>query len=143
MYTYTRSGLGAAPKISKDEAKRAVQSIYLELLLRDPWNPYDAGAEGYANCLVEGWCNTDFVRTEVIKSGEYRDKELARAQKVYAAAPGGALPSGGSSLVPSLPSSGGYYPPMDAGGITSMTIAGIPVLYLAGGLVLLMLLKKR
>jgi len=140
MYTYTRSGLGAAPKISKDEAKRAVANIYLELLLRDPWNPYDAGAEGYVNCLVEGWCNTDFVRTEVIKSGEYRDKELARAQKVYATAPSGAFPSGGSSLVPS---SGGYYPPMDAGGITSMTVAGIPIVYIAGGLVLLMLLKKR
>jgi len=142
MYTYARSGLGAAPKVSKDEAKRAVANIYLELLLRDPWNPYDAGAEGYVNCLVEGWCNTDFVRTEVIKSGEYRDKELARAQKVYAAAPGGALPSGGSSFVPS---SGDYspYAPMGGGGIMSMEVGGIPIVYLAGGLVLLMLLKKR
>jgi hypothetical protein len=139
MYTY-RTGLGAAPKVSRDEAKRAVQSIYLELLLRDPWSPYDAGAEGYVNCLVEGWCNTDFVRTEVIKAPEYRDKELARAQQVYAPTSAAA-----SSYVPgaSSPSSGGYYPPMDAGGITSMSIAGIPVLYLAGGLVLLMLLKKR
>jgi len=142
MYSYGRTGLGAAPKVSRDEAKRVVQSIYLELLLRDPWSPYDAGAEGYVNCLVEGWCNPDFVRTEVIKAPEYRDKELARAQKVYAP-PGGAIP--GSSLVPS--SSFGArapdYAPMDGGGITSMTVAGIPVLYLAGGLVLLMMLKKR
>jgi hypothetical protein len=142
MYTHG-PGLGAAPKVSRDEAKRAVQNIYLELLLRDPWSPYDAGAEGYVNCLVEGWCNTDFVRTEVIKSPEYRDKELARAQQVY-----GAAPAAGSSLVPSpgAPSYGSpsYGSPMAMdGGITSMSIAGIPVVYLAGGLVLLMLLKKR
>lgn len=147
MYTYTSglSGLGKAAKISKDEAKRAVQSVYLELLLRDPWNPYDAGAEGYVNCLTEGWCDVDFVRTELIKSAEYRDKELARATKVYAAAaaPGGAIP--GSSLVPSSGSSFGApgYAPVDGGGIMSMTVAGIPIVYLAGGLVLFMMLKKR
>lgn len=147
MYTYT-SGLGASPADSRpavsgkataratEEAKRTVQNIYLELLLRDPWNKatYDAGAEGYVNCLVDGWCDTDFVRTEVIKSPEYADKEMARAQRVYA--PGGAVPS-------SAP--GGYssFAPMDWGGIMSMSVAGIPIVYLAGGLVLLMMLKKK
>lgn len=131
MYAYA-SGLGKAPKVSQEEAKRAVQAIYLELFLRDPWNPYDAGAEGYVKCLTEGWCTTDYVRTEALNSPEYRDKELQRAQKVYGTAPGGALPSSGAP----------GYAPMD-GGITSMTIAGIPIVYLAGGVVLLMLLKKR
>jgi hypothetical protein len=141
MYSYGKpSGLGAKG-VSKDEAKRAVQNIYLELLLRDPWGtPYDQGAEGYVNCLTEGWCNTDFVRTEVIKSSEYKDKELARAQSVYGT--GGTASSaaaGGSSAA--MPYDASSYAPI--GGITSMTVAGIPVVYLAGGVVLLMLLKKR
>lgn len=140
MYTFTRAGLGAAPKVSRDEAKRVVQNVYLELLLRDPWSPYDAGAEGYVNCLTGGWCNPDFVRTEVIKAPEYRDKELARAQKVYGAAPGGAVP--GSSFAPSSGDSSPYAP-MGGGGIMSMEVGGIPIVYLAGGLALLMMLKKR
>lgn len=150
MYVYGRAtglsgGLGASKGVSKDQAKKAVQSIYLELLLRDPWNPYDAGAEGYVNCLIEGWCSTDFVRQELIKSSEYRDKELQRAQAVYG--PGG---SASSALVPgsvaaSMPygasSQAGYAPA--GGGILSMTIGGIPVVFLAGGALLLSLLKKR
>jgi len=132
MYYY---GLGKAPKVSKEEAKRAVQSIYQELLLRDPWNPYDAGAEGYVNCLVGGWCETDFVRTEVIKSAEYKDKELARAQAVYGApTQSGMVTTSGLPLLPGTSM---------GGGIMDMSIAGIPLPYLAGGLVLLMLLKKR
>lgn len=130
MYSYARapglSGLGAKG-VSKDVAKTAVQNIYLELLLRDPWNPYDAGAEGFVNCLVEGWCSTDFVRQEVIKSPEYADKELARAQAVYGA--------GGTASSAAMP-----YSPL--GGIMSMTVAGIPVVYLAGGLLLLSLLRR-
>ncbi len=128
-------GLGAAPRISQKEAKRAVQTVYLELLLRDPWSPHDEGAMGYVNCLVEGWCDVDFVRTELIRSQEYKDKELARAQRVY-----GALTESGmvtTSGLPALPSS-----PM-GGGILGMSVGGIPLPYLAGGLVLLMLLKKR
>ena len=133
MYTYT-SGLGKTPAVSQEEAKRAVQAIYQELFLRDPWNPYDAGAEGYVKCLTEGWCTTDFVRTEALKSDEYRDKELQRAQKVYGTAPGGALPSSGAPGYAAAPSDGGIF---------GMTVAGIPIVYLAGGVVLLMLLKKR
>lgn len=127
-------GLGKKAAVSKDEAKRTVQAIYQELLLRDPWNPYDAGAEGYVNCLVEGWCTPDFVRTEVIKAPEYAEKELQRAQAVYASgAPAGASPS-----------SGGYAPAMSsfAGGIPS-SIGGIPIVALVGGLALLMLLKGK
>lgn len=124
MYTYAR-GLGAAPKIPRDEAKRVVQAIYVELLLRDPWDPYDSGAEGYVNCFVEGRCTTDSVRIEIIKSREFRDKELQRMQNAYATPPAS----------PGAPSP-------DAG-VMALTVGGIPVVYLAGALVVLVMLLKR
>jgi hypothetical protein len=131
-------GLGAEPTVSREEAKRAVRSIYLELLLRDPWDPYDAAAEGYVNCLTgTPWrCDIDFVRTEVIASPEYKDKELARARAVY-----GAPVQSGVVTTSGLPPLPGAAPA--GGGIMEMSIGGIPLPYLAGGLVLLMLLKRR
>lgn len=122
------------PKVTKEQAKTAVQQIYLELLERDPWNPYDAGAEGYVNCLVEGWCNTDFVRTEVLKAPEYRDVQMRKAAKAYGPAESGAVTTSGLPLVPGAPS---------FQSLTSMTVAGIPVVYIVGGIVLLSLLKRR
>lgn len=122
-----------APKVTEEDAKSAVRQIYLELLEREP----DAGAQGYIDCLYKGaqhdpsrgWCDVDFIRTELLKSQEYRDLQARKAAAVYGApapaagfAPGGALPTGE--------------------GISTMTIAGIPIVYLAGGLALLMLLRR-
>lgn len=132
------------PKVTREEAKRAVQAIYLELLSRDPWDPYDAGAEGYVNCLVEGWCDVDFVRTEVLKAPEYRDVEMRRAAQVYGLAPGASagispVPTVGGGLAPSLAPVGGPLAP--AGGIPS-EVFGIPIVYLIGGVALLMLMRR-
>jgi hypothetical protein len=137
-------GLGKGPKVSEEEARRVVQSIYQELLLRDPWAPgsvgpagkggkpgYDTVALSYVNCLVDRWCDVDFVRTEVIQSAEYKEKDLARARAVY----GGAPPKPGAGTTSPGAAS--------VGGLLETTIGGIPLPYLAGGLVLLMLLKKR
>jgi len=132
------------PKVMREAAKSAVAQIYLELLGRDPWNPYDAGAEGFVNCLVEGWCETDFVRTEVLKSSEYRDVEMRRAAQAYGALPaGGALvPAGGVPAAALAPgSAAGGLAPFSGGGIPS-TIAGIPLVWLIGGVALLMLLRR-
>lgn len=120
------------PKVTKEDAKNAVEQIYLELLERDPWNPYDQGAEGYVNCLVEGWCNTDFVRTEVLKAPEYRDVQARKAAKVYGTTP--PVPMSGAPGAP---------PPSAFGDLIPPTIGGIPTAYVAGGLVLLMLLKRK
>jgi hypothetical protein len=138
-------GLGKGPKVSEEEARRVVQTIYQELLLRDPWAPGSVGPGGkggkpgydtdtvalsYVNCLVDRWCDVDFVRAEVIQSAEYKDKELARARAVY----GGPAQSGAGTTSPGAAS---------GGGLLETTIGGIPLPYLAGGLVLLMLLKRR
>jgi len=131
-------GKGAAADLRRrgqeEEAKRVVRSIFLEFLLRDPFaeGPEQTkGAMGYVNCLVEGWCDADFVRTEILGSQEYKDKELARARAVY----GGAPPKPGAGTTSPGAAS--------VGGLLETTIGGIPLPYLAGGLVLLMLLKKR
>lgn len=108
------------PKVTEADAKNAVQQVYLELFGRDPWSPYDRGAEGYVKCLVEGWCDIDFVRTELLKSQEYRDVQTRKAQAVFAPAATGAP-------VLSLP--GG----LDVGGI-------LP--YALGGILLFSLLKR-
>jgi hypothetical protein len=142
MYAYT-SGLGASVAETKarlsaevraraaEQAKRTVQTLFLELLLRDPFAQgpeQTAGAMGYVNCLAEGSCDVDFVRSELIRSAEYKDKELARARAVYG---GPAKPGAGTTS------------PASVGGLLETTIGGIPLPYLAGGLVLLMLLKRR
>jgi hypothetical protein len=137
-------GLGKGPKVSEEEARRVVQTIYQELLLRDPWAPgsspggkggkpgYDTVALSYVNCLVDRWCDVDFVRAEVIQSAEYKEKDLARARAVY----GGPAQSGAGTTSPATS-------PASVGGLMDTTIGGIPLPYLAGGLVLLMFLKKR
>lgn len=124
-------------KISDADAKSAVQQVYLELLERDPWNPNDPGAMGYVNCLLEGWCDVDFIRTEVLKSKEYKDVQMRKAAVVYNPA---VAPSGfGESLF-----LGGTAP---GGGIvetlTSGTVAGIPFTWIALGLGLVLLMKRR
>jgi hypothetical protein len=86
---------------------------------------------GYVNCLAEGSCDVDFVRSELIRSAEYKEKDLARARAVY----GGAPPKPGAGTTSPGAAS--------VGGLLETTIGGIPLPYLAGGLVLLMLLKKR
>lgn len=125
-------GKKGKPKVTEADAKKAVQQIYLELLERDPWNPHDAGAMGYVQCLVEGWCDTDFVRTEVLKSKEYHDVQQRKAAAAYGAAPG-ATPSSSSAGVLS-PSFGSAF-----GGLNLGPYAP----YLIGGVVLLMLLRRR
>lgn len=125
------------PKVTKDDAKSAVQQIYLELLERDPWNPYDKGAEGYVNCLVEGWCNIDFVRTEVLKAPEYKDVQTRKAVAAYGPTQSGSVTTSGLPAVPG--SAGGF----NLSTLTAMQVGGIPVLYLAGGLVVFSLLRRK
>lgn len=142
MYTYTGglAGLGKA-KVSQDEAKRTIQQIFLEILEREPDYP---GAQSMVDCLLSrendknfgpGSCNVDDLRTNVLKSQEYRDLQARKAAAVYGApAPSGSPGSASSSF---YPTDGG------GGGIMSMTVAGIPIVYLAGGLVVLLMVMKK
>lgn len=132
---------GGKPK--EADAKEAVRQIYLELLGREP----DPGAKGYIDCLIKGaqhdpnkgWCDVDFIRTEILKGSEYRDVEMRKAREAYGLAPGGALPSSGAPGAAPYPPGAGPYPPAgDAPG----TIFGIPILYVVGGVALLMLMKR-
>lgn len=128
------------PKLTEADAKKAVQQVYLELLEREPDYP---GAQGYVDCLIKGaqhdpsrgWCDVDFIRTELLKSQEYQDLQLRKAQQVYGVAPGAA-----QGLAPSQ-GAPGYYPPTGGGGVPG-EIFGIPLVYLIGVVALLMLMKR-
>lgn len=119
--------LGRDKGVKRSDAEKAVQQIYLELLLRDPLNPRDPGMKGFVNCLVAGWCDVDFVRTEILKSPEFRElqeklvtQELERAKQF----------SGSSTFafgLPALPS----------------VVAGVPLPVIIGGVVLLFLMMKK
>ncbi|MGH7259945.1 MAG: hypothetical protein ACREI9_04605 [Nitrospiraceae bacterium] len=131
-------GLGAA-KYSEAQAKQAVQQVFLEILEREPNYP---GVQGYVDCLLErenkknfgpGSCNVDDLRTMVLQSQEYRDLQARKAAAVY-----GAPAESGMVTTSGLP-----FLPGAEGGIMSMSVGGIPLPILAGGLVLLMLLKKK
>lgn len=117
---------GGKNKVSRTDAEKVVRQTYLELLEREP----DPESEGYVNCLVEGWCDVDFVRTEVLKSPEYQDLQIRKATAVYAPEAGAYTPTTGGAA-PSLAS------------FTSMSIGGIPLPYLLGGVLVLSLLKGR
>lgn len=115
------------PKITEAQAKSVVQQSYLEILERDPWNPYDKAAEGFITCQLEGWCDADQIRTWLLQSDEYHKLQKKKAAEVYgssAASGGGALPSFSAMGLPS-------------------EIGGIPLPYLAGGILLLLLLRRR
>ena len=90
------------PKVTREDAESAVRQVYLELLERDPFDPVDPGAEGYVTCLLEGWCDVDFVRTEVLKSPEFRNLQTRKAQAAFAT-PAQAGFVSTSGLLPSLP----------------------------------------
>lgn len=127
-------------KLTEADAKKLVQQIYLELLEREP----DPGAQGYIDCLIKGaqhdpnkgWCDVDFIRTELLKSPEYRDLQVLKAQQAYGLAPGAApgLAPGAPGALPQ-----GGYPP--TGGIPG-EIFGIPLIYVAGAVALLMLMRR-
>lgn len=128
-------------KMSADDAKSIVKQIFLELLEREPDYP---GAQGYVDGLLlrnkadcenkpletPGQFSPDDVRTMVLSSQEYRDLQARKAAAVYGE-PGGP----GAS-----PAASGYT--SDGGGISTMSVAGIPVVYLGAGLLLLMLMKR-
>lgn len=127
-------------KLTEADAKKLVQQIYLELLEREP----DPGAQGYIDCLIKGaqhdpdkgWCDVDFIRTELLKSPEYRDLQVRKAQEAYGLAPGAAP---GLAPSPGAPASG-VYPP--AGGGIPGEIFGIPLIYVIGGVALLMFMRR-
>ena len=121
MYA-SQDGLGAKG-VKRSDAKKAVQQIYLELLLRDPFDPYDFGAKGKVDCLVEGWCDVDFLRTEVLKSDEFRALQEKMASQTREQAQ--------ATLSPGF-----------VGGLPS-AIAGVPLPYIIGGVALLLLVRKR
>lgn len=117
-------------KVTSQDAENAVRQIYLELLEREP----DPGSQGFADCLVNGSCDVDFVRTEILKSPEYHDLQVRKATAAYAPESPGYTPTaggGGSSALPSVSS------------LSSMSIGGIPLPYLVGGVLLFSLLKGR
>lgn len=120
-------GRKGEPKVSQADAEKVVRQTYLELLEREP----DAASQGYVDCLVEGWCDVDFIRTEILKSPEYRDVQTRKAVATYA-------PTNQSGFAPT---SGGALPSVSS--LASMSIGGIPLPYVVGGVLLFSLLKGR
>ena len=118
-------GLGTKG-VKRADAKKAVQQIYLELLLRDSLDPWDSGAAGYINCLVDGWCDVDFIRTEVLRSDEFRTLQGKMAMQQRGQAREQVRQAAVSSAF-EIPSA----------------IAGVPLPYIIGGVALLLLARKR
>lgn len=125
----------AANRVSPEDARNAVQQIYLELLERDPLNPYDPGIEGHADCLVKRQCTVDTIRTGILQGPEFRELQERKAARVYGAAATGAAagssPSSGAAAF--APSS---FPSFGLGGLEQYLPLAI------GGFVLLMFLRR-
>lgn len=133
---YTSSGLGGwleiltfgllgNSDIKRKDADSAVNQIYLELLERPSID--DPGSEGFVRCLMTRECNVDFVRTEVLSSPEFRALQEGRVRRELEARTSRVSDVTFSGLVAGLPSS----------------VAGIPLMYIVGGVAALLLLKKK
>ena len=127
-------GSSKAPKVSRSDARAFVRSQYNELFCREP----DPNARGYEDCLVAGDCTAEKVRSNLMSSVEYADKQSRGVCTNLPPAPTGSIPTG------ALPDGG----PVDVPGSTGRGGASVfdslleywP--YVAGGVVLLMVLKK-
>ena len=125
-----------APRVPRGDARAFVREQYRELFCgREP----DPGARGYEDCLVEGDCTAEKVRSDLMASGEYADK-LARGCASFPSPPPppGLAPAG----VPNGPAG----IPGDVQGWGGGSGAFDSILeywpYIAGGVLLLMVLKK-
>lgn len=117
-------GLVGGGGVKREDAEGAVNQIYLELLERPAIG--DPGSVPYVDCLVNGECDVDFVRTEVLSSPEFRALQEGRVQRELETRRA-TTPSVAPGFAAGLPSS----------------IAGIPLTYIIGGVAALFLLKKK
>ena len=144
-------GLAGGKSVSESDARAAVNEMYLELLGR----PLESGPSAYVECLTKGYCDfardsqfwdgkgvkpesrVDAIRTHVMSSPEYRRRVETVITKSFEDVRAQSVSGGGSFSSGSMESFS-----MTGGGIPS-DIGGIPLVYLIGGLAVVMLLKRR